>query len=330
MRGHGHQIFVDELTQFAAGAGDQRVKAIAERVAEPLRVAVRGRRGVGCATAARALDRVTPGITVTPPECADVELYMTVEVLKPEDREALAGARRPVVVVLNKADLDGFGLVAQARCAQLAALVGQPVRPMIGLLADAALDDLDAESWAALRVLAGHPGGSKCLDSGHEGFLAAQLPVPNEVRERLLQTLDLFGTTVGIAAAQRGRSDAQIRALWRRVSGIDAVVDQVVAAGAEALYRRVCWAVAELEALAVSDPDISEFLSRDDTVIARMATAVDVIRACGQELGPAAPLPRARYWHRYGGAAVSDLQRACGADITRGSLRLWSRAGEAL
>ncbi|GAB7143075.1 hypothetical protein [Mycobacterium riyadhense] len=330
MRGHGHQVFVDELTQFVAGAADQRVTAIAERVAGPLRVAVNGRRGVGCATVARVLDRVTPGITVTPPERADVALYVTVEVLKPEDREALAAARRPVVVVLNKADLAGFGCAAQARCAQLAALIGVPVEPMIGLLAAAALDDLDAGSWAALRALAAHPGGSQCLDSGSEDFLAAQLPVPTEDRERLLQTLDLFGTALGIAAARRGKSAAQIRTLWRRVSGVDAVIDKLIAAGAEAYYRRVLRAVTELEALAVSDPDISEFLSRDDTVIARMAAAIDVVEAAGLDLGPAAPLPRAVHWHRYSGAPVCDVQRACGADIARGSLRLWSRAGEAV
>ncbi|MCV6971136.1 hypothetical protein H7I00_16355, partial [Mycobacterium bohemicum] len=40
-------------------------------------------------------------------------------------------------------------------------------------------------------------------------------------------------------------------------------------------------------------------------------------------------LPRALRWQRYGRAAVSDLHRACGADIARGSLRLWSRAGGA-
>lgn len=47
MRGQGHQIFVDELARFAAAEADPRVTAIAQRAAAPLRVVVRGRRGVG-------------------------------------------------------------------------------------------------------------------------------------------------------------------------------------------------------------------------------------------------------------------------------------------
>ncbi|HZC51447.1 MAG TPA: hypothetical protein VE441_02985, partial [Mycobacterium sp.] len=53
----GHQIFVDELARFATEHADARVTTIAERAAAPLRVAVRGRRGVGRGTVARALDR---------------------------------------------------------------------------------------------------------------------------------------------------------------------------------------------------------------------------------------------------------------------------------
>lgn len=114
MRGQGHQIFVDELARFATSSADQRVVAIAQRAAEPLRVAVRGRPGVGCRTVARALQGAgsSSGMTVTPQARAadsdvDLVVYVTVEVVKPEDREAIAATRRPVVAVLNKADLAG-------------------------------------------------------------------------------------------------------------------------------------------------------------------------------------------------------------------------------
>jgi hypothetical protein len=64
-----------------------------------------------------------------------------------------------------------------------------------------------------------------------------------------------------------------------------------------------------------------------------MAAAVDVAEAAGLEVGPvfadrddpAAHLPRAARWQRYSRGPVSDLHRACGADIARGSLRLWSQ-----
>ncbi len=345
MRGQGHQAFVDELARFAAGHSDPRLTAIAERTAAPLRVVVRGRRGVGCRTVARALDRagIASGVRVAPSACAaDVVVYAIAEVVKPEDTDAIAAAGRPVVAVLNKADVagslsgrrgDGPIAAARARCADLAALAGVPLHPMIGLLAVAALDDLDTGVWAALRTLAAHPGGADCLENSYAGFLAADNPVPADLRVRSLEALDLFGIALGVAAVRQGRPAAQVRALLRRVSGVDTVVARIAAAGAELRYRRILDAVTELEALAVSQRPMAEsiggFLSRDDTVLARMAAAVELAEAAGLDpvdRDPAAHLPRAVRWQRYSRGPVSDLHRACGADIARGSLRLWSRA----
>src|SRR5690242_1612504 len=104
MTGRGHKIFVDELARFAAGRDDPRVTAIVERAAAPLRVVVRGRRGVGGSTVARALDGagLPSGISATTgsPAGADVVVYVTAEVIKPEDTEAIAAAERPVLAVL--------------------------------------------------------------------------------------------------------------------------------------------------------------------------------------------------------------------------------------
>jgi hypothetical protein len=288
---------------------------------------------------ARALDRAgtASGIRVArltgAAQDADLQVYVLAEVVKPEDSEALATARSPVVAVLNKADLTGFAgdgpiAAAQTRCAQLSALVGVPVQPMIGLLAVAALYDLDQASWAALRALAADPGSSAALDASFDGFLAADLPVPAPVRLRLLETLDLLGIALGIAALRQGGSEAQARTLLRRVSAVDAVVDKVAAAGAEVRYRRVLEAVAELEVLAVGDGRIGDFLSCDDTVVARMAAALDVARASGLEDAPATHLQRAVRWQRHSRQPMADVHRACGVDIARGSLRLWSREGE--
>ncbi len=354
MKGQGHQIFVDELARFAAGHSDPRVTAIAERAAAPLRVAVRGRRGVGRGTVARALTAAgtASGIAVTPAGGADLDVdvivYVTTEVIKPEDADAISGAQRPVLAVLNKADLagslsgrsgDGPIAVARTRCANLAELVGVPVEPMIGLLAVAALEDLDATLWAALQVLAGESACRPYLsedpfDGSFEAFLAANNPVPTDVRRRLLDTLDMFGTAIGVAAIGRGKTTAQVRALLRRMSCVDAVINKVSAVGAEVRYQRVLEAVAELEALAVSRGGIGErigaFLTRDDTVVARMDAAIDLAEAAGLEIfadrdDPAAHLPRAVRWQRYSRGSVSDLHRACGTDIARGSLRLWSQ-----
>jgi hypothetical protein len=354
MTGQGHQTFADELARFAAGRADPRVTAIADRAAAPLRVVVLGRPGVGRRTVARALDRagIASGISATTgattSACdADVVVYVTAEVVKPEDPDAIAAAGRPALAVLNKADLAGSLsgrsgdapiAAARMRCAEFSELVGAPMVPMIGLLAVAALDDLDADLWAALRVLAADPGGASSLDGSFSGFLAADNAVPTDVRGRLLDALDLFGTALGIAAVRQGRTPAQVRALLRRMSGVDAVLNKIAVVGAEVRYQRVLAAVAQLEALAVSRYEIAEsisgFLSRDETVVARMAAAADLAEAAGLDVDPvdqdrddaAAHLPRAVHWRRYSRGPVSDLHRACGVDIARGSLRLWSQA----
>jgi len=359
MTGEGHHIFVDELARFAGRRADPRLTAIAERCAAPLRVVVRGRRGVGRGTVARALDLAGDAHGVSSAtgvandaDVADIFVYVTAEVVKPEDTAAIAAATRPVLAVLNKADLAGSlsgraaggpMAVAGTRCAELSALAGAPMEPMSGLLAVCAVHGLDESLWVALRVLAADPGGATCLDDSFAGFLAADNPVPTGLRLRLLDTLDLFGTALGIAAARQGRTPAQFRALLRRISGVDAVLAQISVLGAELRYQRVLRAVAELEALAVSRDRtggaIADFLRRDDTVLARMAAAVELAGAAGlaplnqdrrDRDDPAPHLPRAVRWQRYSLGPVSELHRACGADIARGSLRLWSRAGGSL
>jgi len=167
MKVRGHQVFVDELARFAAGTADARVSAIAERAAAPLRVAVRGRRGVGRSTVARALTHATSGIAVLPSAGdADVVVQVVAEVVKPEDADAIATAGCPVLTVLNKADLigslsdcTGTGPLAAARTrsADFAELLGVPVEPMNALLAVAAVEGLDGTSWSALQALAGEP-----------------------------------------------------------------------------------------------------------------------------------------------------------------------------
>lgn len=331
------------------------MSAIVERAGAspaPLSVAVCGRSGVGRRTVARALDGVARhgcvGISVTElTDFADVIVYVTAEVVKPEDRDAVAAARRPVLAVLNKADLaglagppelspDGPAPLARAQCESFSQFIGAPMEPMIGLLAVAACADSlagpDGALWAAVRTLAGCP--DVFLDVSVDGFLAAAEPalvlVPHHVRRRLLDTLDLFGLALAVAAVRQGGSAARVRALLRQVSGIDAVVAQVIAAGAQARYRRVRQVIAELETVAVTDGRVAELLCCDEVVLARMAAAEDLAAATGLDVAasrdPAEHLTRAIRWQRYSRGPVSALHRACGADIARGSLRLWAQA----
>ena len=284
----GHHIFVDELTRFAEQSRNARLTPIIRQVAGPLRVAVRGRDGVGRGTVAAALSGA--GVTVIPdPEAADLDVVVIAEVLKPEDRAmlpAMDARAKPVLVVLNKADLTGFGAggpmaIAHRRAADYRALTGVPTVPMIGLLATAVLDD---ELVSALRTLTTEPGGPD-VDRRvpADGSPAApRRPDPaarhaGSVRHRPRRACpqprcDSRVAAGAAASAQRGRPG-------RRAAQ---------ATGAAVRYRRVRSAVAELRALAVESGDerLTEFLSADDTVIAVMAAAVDVVEAAGLAVDP--------------------------------------------
>jgi len=302
---------------------DPRCAAIAKRLATPLRVAVSGRRGVGRSTVAHALAQagnLRGTITLTSSSAADVDLYVLADAVKPEDRVAIGTARRPLLAVLNKADLiataesgchpHGPTTAARARSVQLSAPAGTSIEPVVGILA---VDGLDDAVWSALRALAGGD------------------PVDPELRRRLVDTLDEFGVAQATAEIRRGATRADVIAMLRRLSCIDEVVDKIEALGAPVRYQRVLDAVAELETLAVTDRRIREFLSRDDTVVARMMAAMEVVEAIGMNVDrcdtASAHLRRAVQWHRYRRGPVAGVRRACGTDIVRGSLRLWAKVG---
>jgi hypothetical protein len=297
---------------------------IIRRIAAPLRVAVRGRDGVGRDTVASAL--AAAGVTVTPDdEVADVQVVVIAETLKPEDR-AMLRVDRPTLMVLNKADLTGFVAggplaLAHRRAADYRALTGVPTVPMVALLATA---DLDGELMSALHALVRMPADVTSTDA----FVQAEHPLSREVRRRLLDTLDRFGTAHAVVAIGEGANAAALRALLRRLSQVDRVVAQLDAAGAPVRYRRMCTAMAELHALAVQSGDdrLAGFLSTDETVLAVMTAAVDVVEAAGVVVDrgddAASHLRRAVHWRRYSRGPVDALHRSCGADISRGSLRL--------
>ncbi|WP_347686187.1 hypothetical protein [Mycobacterium sp. B14F4] len=301
---------------------------VVRRVTAPIRVAVRGRDGVGRGTVAAALAGAGVAVT-TDPAAADVGVVVIAEVLKPEDRALLDGFSGPAVVVLNKADTTGSGtggpvVVAHRRAAGYRAVTGVPTVPMIALLADVALDD---ELIGALRTLRNAPADLSSADA----FVAGPHPVSAPVRQRLIATLDRFGIAHAVLALDGGVAAGALSGHMRRLSGLDRVVEQVDAAAAPLHYRRIRTAVIELRALATQSGDdrLTAFLRTDTTVLAVMTAAVHVVEAAGVRVDrgddAAAHLRRAVHWRRYGRGPVGPLHRACAADITRGSLRLLER-----
>ena len=330
MSGQGHQIFADAL----AGAGLAR---LADRVRAPLRVGVGGRRGVGVSTVVAALRGA--GFDAAHRAEAndwDVDVYVVAEVLKPEDGAALAAARRPAYVVFTKADLAGFGpggplSRARRQADRLTALTGVPSGPLAGLLAAFDAGALDGDALAALRTLVGHPADLRSPDA----FVAAPHPVAAAVRTHLIETLDLFGIAHAVMTL-RGDPDAgagRLAAVLRRASGVEEVRRGIERAGAQVRYNRVAAVCDELEVRAITDATVARFLRCDDTVLARMSAAVDVVEAAGLAVDrsdePAAHLERARLWRHYAAGPVSAVHGRCGADISRGSLRLIRPGGTA-
>jgi hypothetical protein len=324
----GHQIFVDALARFAEQHHNPRLTPIIRHIAAPLCVAVLGRDGVGRGTVAAAL--AASGMTVTADAtAADVHVLVIAEALKPEDRARLAAADRPMLTVLNKADLAGLGdggplTRAHRRAADYRALTGVPTVPMVALLATA---DLDEELMSALRVLVTEPADLTSTDA----FVGSSHSLRPELRRRLLATLDRFGIARAVLALAEGADGATVSAVARQASQLDRVVEHIEAAGASVRYRRVRSTITELRSLAVQSDDdrLMQFLSTDETVLAVMAAAVDVVEAAGVEVDrgddAAAHLRRAVHWRRYSRGPVGALHRSCGADIARGSLRLLGR-----
>jgi hypothetical protein len=324
----GRLIFVDVLTQFAEQSRNPRLTPIIRRAGAPVRVAVHGRRGVGRTTVSAALTGSGVAVT-TDAASADVAVHVIAEILKPEDRLAISRSDRPTVIVLNKADLTAFGAdgplaSAQGHAKTINASMNMPTVPMVGLLAVAELDDA---SMAALRTLVHAPADLTSTDA----FLQSEHPLPEEMRRRLLDTLDRLGIAHAVLAIEDGADAPAVRALLRRISRVEEAVALVEGAAAPVRYRRVRGAIAELHGLAIrsGDQKLTGFLTSNETVLAVMGAAVDVVEADGMHVDrgddAAAHRRRAVYWRRYGSGPVGALHYSCAADIRRGSLRLLGR-----
>lgn len=324
MSGQGQQIFTDALGRYAAQRADPELTALADATTAPLRIEVRGRRGVGVTSVAAALRaagyRESAG--------AEVRLYVVAEVCKPEDRRALA-AEPADVVVFNKADLVGLapaGPMQRARrqAAALSAAIGVPTHALVAPVALAAADParLDDELLAALRTLVTAPAPMISADA----FVAAAHPLPTATRRRLVATLDLFGIAHAVVQL-RDHPETPWRscALFAAAGGLDELRSAVELAGAAARYRRMVALCQELELRAITDASTAEFLAGDDVVLGRMAAALEVVAVAGLPPADDAPLPTALRWRRYAAGPVSGLHRGCGLDIARGSLRLLER-----
>lgn len=282
------------MAAFAAQAGEPRLAPILRRLTRPIRLRVIGRPGTGRATVTAALERagwtVLPGADTGP---ADVTALVVAETVKPED---LAHCGPNVLVVLNKKDLLGSAVPRQA--AEVGRRAGRPTVPLNALLATAVLDDA---LIAALQDTA--------VDTG--------------TRDRLLATLDRFGSARLGAALRAGVTPEALPDLARDLSGLDEVLTALAAAAAPTRYRRIEAALAELRALAVQSCDgaVWELLASDAVVLAVMSAAADVVRADGLPDGGTDPVR----WSRYGQGPVNALHRSCAGALSRGALRLAAR-----
>lgn len=318
------QAFIGELRNMA---GDPRVKRIADRIGRPVRVAVLGREGVGRGHVATALRR--RGVAVSASQDVDVCVLVVAEAVKDEDLDMLRSNRRPVLVVLTKADLAGIGTggpmaVARRRATAIQRQFGIPAVPAVGLLAALEQADLDDALVAALRQLVTEPPNLTSVDA----FVDDPHPVERDVRIRLLARLDRFGIAHAVLALADGCDPERLSAHLAGVGNVDEVLAALEAVAAPVRYRRLRGAVVELHCLAVEldDSGLAALLVSDVTAMATMTAAVDVVTAAGLSVDrgdtAAAHLDRALAWRSYGRGPVNALHSQCSVDIVRGSLRL--------
>ncbi|BBY27412.1 hypothetical protein [Mycolicibacterium sediminis] len=314
--------FAVHLADFASTGSCPHAWLLADRLRRPDRVAVLGRAGVGRRTVEAALRRA--GVAVSGGD-AEVAVVVIAEDAKAEDLALVRSADRPALFALTKADLAGSGAggplaVARRRAAAIQSRSAVPTVPVVGLLGALGPDSLDDDLVAALRAFAVHPPDMTGVDS----FVDDPHRVGRDVRTRLLAVLDRFGIAHAILALDRGVDPSGLSDHLRRLGNVDEVSSALDAASARVGYGRVLDAVAELRSL--TDTSVDAWLASDDTVLAVMAAAVDVVEADGLRVDrgdtAADHLERARLWRRYGRGPVSTLHHRCSVDIVRGSLRL--------
>jgi hypothetical protein len=317
--------FVAELSAHAARSGRSALRPVIDGLTRPLKVGTSGRPGVGRRTVAAALrgaglTMVDTSVTGPRPE---VDVLVMAETAKPEDCRSAAGANRPLVLVLNKADL--LGGAARDRARQISLRIGAPAFPVAALLAATVLDD---DLIAALRALTADPADLRSTDA----FCTAAHPVGTETRKRLLAAVDLTGIAAATSAIGSGQAvdRAAVSALLHRLSNIDEVVAGVHAAAAPLRYQRLRAAMIRLHALAArtADQRLTGLLTADIAVLATMDAATEVLRAAGVDADRDEPLRLAVRGQRYSRGPVNALHRSCGADIARGALRLAAVQGQ--
>ncbi|GLP78081.1 hypothetical protein TUM20983_51910 [Mycobacterium antarcticum] len=323
--------FTGELTRVAETLGVAQFTPIIARLRRPVRVAVLGRPGVGRGRVEAALRH--RGVPVAPSGAdADVDVLVIAETAKPEELVVARSARRPLLILLTKADLAGAGpggpiAVARRRAVAVEQLTAVPVIAVVGLLAALECDGLDPELLAALRVFVTEPPDL----TGVEVFVEQPHPVERDVRARLLARLDRFGIAHAVLALAGGTEPQRLGGYLSALGNLDEVIAALETASARVRYLRLHAAVVELHALAARSDAVavSDLLADDVTVLATMGAAVEVIEAAGLSVDrgdtAAAHLDRAIRWRRYCRGPVNDLHRRCGADIARGSLRLLAR-----
>ena len=172
------------------------------------------------------------------PAHADVDVYVLAEVAKPEDCDAIGATGRPVLAVLNKADL-----IATTESGRHPG--GRP-RGENPLPAAVRPHRYTIEPLVGVRGRhARRPGGrrrvGRAAGAGRRGFRRGAGAAT------AVDVLGIFGIAQAIAAIRRGSTRVETVTLLRRLSCIDEVVDAIEALGAQVRYHRLLDAVADLE-----------------------------------------------------------------------------------
>ncbi|MGL4306627.1 MAG: hypothetical protein ACRCSF_10780 [Mycobacteriaceae bacterium] len=315
-----------------------QISQVRDRLTQPISISVLGRPGVGVSSVARVLNGqlkhtvVIEGRSSQNP--ADIDVFVLHELPREIDLDAISLSSAVVAFgILNKADLMGYEgyqgpwSAALDRSNLCAKLSGIPVFPLISPLARAVVSIHDMEI-----IKRCHSGAPPLLHSP-DLFIHDEHEVPIESRKGLVEKFDLYGIRCAMGAVKRNESTSHldIQEIFRSISGISTVVEQLRSGVIRSNYVRIREAIDQLNILAaqnIARNFIERFIASEVLSAIKMQAAEAMALSYGLSVRGVADADQAldssRYWAAYGSGPVLDIHQKMAEDLVQTSLRRWA------
>ncbi|MGL6234999.1 MAG: UbiD family decarboxylase [Segniliparus sp.] len=348
-RGEANAL-VSSLRAAAERSGPRALAAADELgkvLSAPIRVAVKGREGVGKSKVVQVLAPPLEGELAfvecdleqsqEPPE---IVLHVLAAAARSADKDASKAVDNTMACgLLNKCDTistpGDSGLWDQAgeAAARSTRELGYPVFPAVALLANASVD---AVTYGWLQAIA---DAEETMPPSAELFLEAGRgsPVGTAERERLLREIGIYGLYCAFGAlhVEAYRDPEVLTDLLRELSGFGAFIPSLQGLAVKARARRISEFLAKLEqaaALGVLRDEIETMLAGAPVARLRMDAALgsgvlgqdELGDGAGPSADPRAALDRAVRFRELGTRSSDPRAAGLAWDLHVGFLRSWA------